>query len=384
MIMKTPFVVGKIVSDELFCNRYEELARLESDLLGSQSVALYSPRRLGKSSLIKVLLDRLDQQKVICVYLNLMGISSLEELVTSLARATTSAMVESLGGLSRAFRQATRLFRRVGIQFGLDPVTGAPVYSFTLRPDEPEGDLEDILAGLNSFVSRRRKQAVVALDEFQEVLFLPGLEGRAEALFRRIAESLPRTAFIFSGSKHRLLRAMFSESGRPFFRAAKLYELGPLPQKDCRDFLEKRFRAAKAPISQAILEKLARASEGHPYILQLLGSVAYGLLKERPPTDEEVFFREVLNEAVTQLTPEYELVWDTLARQPRARQILKLLAHKGPVKRFPGSLLRPYNLAPSTVSVALRNLEDLGLVWPPDKGGWCLVDPMFAVWLRSH
>jgi DNA-binding IclR family transcriptional regulator len=59
------------------------------------------------------------------------------------------------------------------------------------------------------------------------------------------------------------------------------------------------------------------------------------------------------------------------------------LAHEGPKQRFSTKLLQRYNLPHSTVSVALKNLVKMGLVWPREMGGWSLVDPLLALWFKG-
>ena len=48
-----PFVYGEVVPQASFVDREDELDRLTRDLLAGQKVFLISPRRYGKSSLIR-------------------------------------------------------------------------------------------------------------------------------------------------------------------------------------------------------------------------------------------------------------------------------------------------------------------------------------------
>src|SRR2546430_15166164 len=51
--METPFVYGEVIPASAFVDREEELDRLTRDLLAGQKVFLISPRRYGKSSLVR-------------------------------------------------------------------------------------------------------------------------------------------------------------------------------------------------------------------------------------------------------------------------------------------------------------------------------------------
>ena len=61
--MKSPFQYGTLVDKESFVNRVEERKQLK-ELLGSGiNVMLISPRRWGKSSLVKVAMGRTDTRR---------------------------------------------------------------------------------------------------------------------------------------------------------------------------------------------------------------------------------------------------------------------------------------------------------------------------------
>jgi hypothetical protein len=47
-----PFRFGALALDEAFADRKAELAALTADALAGQDVALFAPRRFGKSSLV--------------------------------------------------------------------------------------------------------------------------------------------------------------------------------------------------------------------------------------------------------------------------------------------------------------------------------------------
>ena len=55
--MQNPFVYGEVVPGESFVDREVELDRLIGDLSAGQKVFLISPRRYGKSSLIRQALN---------------------------------------------------------------------------------------------------------------------------------------------------------------------------------------------------------------------------------------------------------------------------------------------------------------------------------------
>ena len=51
--MQNPFVYGEVVPVTAFVDREVELDRLTGDLMAGQKIFLISPRRYGKSSLVR-------------------------------------------------------------------------------------------------------------------------------------------------------------------------------------------------------------------------------------------------------------------------------------------------------------------------------------------
>jgi len=49
--VKNPFVYGKTVSGEHFCNRDKEVKELVAEVITCQNIIILSPRRYGKASL---------------------------------------------------------------------------------------------------------------------------------------------------------------------------------------------------------------------------------------------------------------------------------------------------------------------------------------------
>ena len=65
------FVYGVAVSDYNFIGRERETKRLLDNFKGGINVILMSPRRLGKTSLVKHVCNKLDDKDIITVYLDI-------------------------------------------------------------------------------------------------------------------------------------------------------------------------------------------------------------------------------------------------------------------------------------------------------------------------
>src|SRR5882762_5527412 len=98
--MQNPFVYGEVVPAAAFANRVVELARLVEDLSAGQKVFLISPRRYGKSSLIRRALAVMSRRGALTVEVTVSSFSSYVAFLEGYARAVVS--VETRGDKLRA------------------------------------------------------------------------------------------------------------------------------------------------------------------------------------------------------------------------------------------------------------------------------------------
>src|SRR5436305_8527019 len=89
--MQNPFVYGEVVPAAAFVDRVDELDRLVNDLAAAQKVFLISPRRYGKSSLIRHALMALRRRGSLTVDVTVSSYSSYVAFLEGYARATASA-----------------------------------------------------------------------------------------------------------------------------------------------------------------------------------------------------------------------------------------------------------------------------------------------------
>src|SRR4029079_17943038 len=122
MANENPFVYGEIVTAGAFADRDRERERLARDLAEGQKVFLISPRRYGKSSLIRDVMRSLSQQRVVTVEVTVAASSSYVGFLESYARALVSADTPA----GRLRRWASELLQgvRPELKFDADPHAG--------------------------------------------------------------------------------------------------------------------------------------------------------------------------------------------------------------------------------------------------------------------
>ena len=87
---ENPFTLKEIPAGSAFCDREQEQSDLISIAVARENVLLYSPRRYGKTSLIRTVQQNLESDGALTAYCDLFGISSIEEIAGRIAKSIYS------------------------------------------------------------------------------------------------------------------------------------------------------------------------------------------------------------------------------------------------------------------------------------------------------
>src|SRR5665213_3515454 len=121
--MQNPFVYGEVVPAAAFVNRVAELQRLVGDLAAGQKIFLISPRRYGKSSLIRRALAAMAKRGSLTVEVTVSSFSSYVAFLEGYARAVMSA--ETKWDRARTWLRDTVRSTRPEIRYEAGPAATA-------------------------------------------------------------------------------------------------------------------------------------------------------------------------------------------------------------------------------------------------------------------
>jgi uncharacterized protein len=371
--MSNPFSLSIAQADN-FCNREKEIQDLVRHARNGNNVLLYSPRRYGKTSLVKRTFDLLDQEGMLTVYVDLFPILSEKDMVSRLS----SALIRGMG---RGVNQQTlserlkNLFKRVVPSIEIKP----DGYSVSLRFDQGDESgalLEDVLEGLYRYVTRREAPACVALDEFQEITELPESK-RIEGTFRSHIQLHREISYVFIGSRRRILKEMFSDKSRAFYKSAFAYPLREIPRKDFADYISARFERSGKICPQGIAGAIYDRVRGYPYYVQKLASIAWDLSqKECDPAIVQSSYRALIEME----TADFEATWSALTLVQRT--VLKALALESPRSPYSREFLERHGLSVGGTQRAFRVLLSMDLVEKESDGSYRVTDPVICAWIK--
>jgi hypothetical protein len=375
-----PFTFGDLALDEAFTDREDEIRELRSDMLNGQNVLVYAPRRYGKSSLVLRAAQEAMKKKALVGYCDLMKTPTKERFAAALAK-TIYADIASL--VDQAFERAAELFRGLRIIpiMDVDPTDGSLRFSFQAgrRKEDIDDTIERLLELLGELAAERRRRVVIVFDEFQEIL---ALDKRFPNLLRAVFQAQPEVSHVYLGSKRHILERIFNDKNEPFWRSAKQLEIGMIAPAKFESFIRQRFMDTGKGITDDALDRLFRATGGHPYGTQELAYFVWELLDRRAEA-QVADVEEALTRVLRSEHNHFAQLWDDA---PHAQRLLMLALAAEPTRSVYASDYHARHELPRTPTLqsALAGLTRKEIAGRNGDGEYCVIEPFFADWLQRE
>jgi uncharacterized protein len=374
---ENPFVYGEIVPRAAFVGRQVELDRLAADLADCQKVFLISPRRYGKSSLVRQALSVLKRQ----------GVATLEVTVSSF-----SSYVAFLEGYTRALATLdTRAGRAVGwlrdmftgikpeLRFDKDARGGLALAFPTVRTARDAARLaEEVFALPARLATRLGRPLAIALDEFQAIGSYNG--GSVEQALRAAVQQQRQVGYVFAGSEPTLMEQMIGPR-RPFYKAGPVMRLGKISADVFAAFIEDRFGRSGLGPEAGLGAAIVDLSGNLPYDVQRLAHEVWDDItaaKRRSVGLEDL--HATLHRLLAEQAMLFEALWQRLTLAQRAALRAVVLEHG--VEILGADTRARHRLGgASSVQTALAALQRLDLVAREDDKRYVVIDSLMREWI---
>lgn len=370
-----PFTFKEIDPNSPFCNRIKEQDDLVHYAQSRTNVVLYSPRRYGKTSLVKRVQKRLRETGFLTLFADFFGATSAHDVSFRLARAFFEMTHQQENWFQKSMR-ILKAFRPV-LKPDDDGKLSLTVELATTRQNGLE-TVDEVLSSFEEFSRDKEVNIQATFDEFQEIADLKeslSLEGVMRAHIQKQAAS-----YFFVGSRRRLLLDMFNSRKRPFFQSALNYELGPLPHNELASFLADRFQAGGKECPVSLAEKIVRKVSQHPYYAQ---KFSFFLFEVSEKTVEEAHLKPGYDLLFNSEKPVFEAILQGLA--PQQIVLLKALAAEPSPSVFSVEYIRRHRIGSTGgIQGALKKLGKLDLIERDKEGTVRVVDPVFRHWLETE
>jgi hypothetical protein len=304
--MPNPFVYGEVVPAGAFADRVEELNRLVADLAAGQKVFLISPRRYGKSSLIRRALAAVERQGILTVEVTVASYSSYLAFLEGYTRALAAA--ETPWERAREWLREALRAASPEIRFEQDAAGGRLAVAFPgeRSPREVERLAADVFALPGRLAAVRNRKLVVALDEFQAIAGFDG--GTVEHALRAAIQHQRAVGYVFAGSEPTLMERMLGPK-RPFYKAGPVMRLDKIPADEFAAFVEARFAKSGLRAEPGLGTAIVELAGNLPYDVQRL---AHETWDDAHAAGSARVAREDLHETLRRLLAQQETVFEEL------------------------------------------------------------------------
>ena len=378
MASDNPFVYGEIVTAGAFADREDERTRLGRDLAAGQKVFLISPRRYGKSSLVRDVMRGLAGQGVLTVEVTVAASSSYIGFLESYAQALVAADTPA----SRLRRWAGELLGAIKPELRLeaDP-TGRAGFALAFPTARTARDAARVAAEVFALPARiaaaRKQRMAVALDEFQAIAAFDS--GTVEHALRAAVQEQRQVGYVFSGSEPSLMERMLGPR-RPFYKAGPVVRLQKIDAQEFASFIDTRFQGSGIKPEPGLGEAIVDLAANVPYDVQRLAHETWDDVRAAGRKSVTV---DDLHATLLRLLGEQQTVfeesWQRLTLPQRA--VLRALVIEEGRELMSADVRARHRLpGTSTVQAALAALLRQDIV-TKDDGRYIAVDSLYREWV---
>ncbi len=375
MIMETPFIFGKIASEENFTNRKDELNILSNNFQSGINTILISPRRWGKSSLVEKASEKaLKRNKSLrFVFIDLFNIRTEEQFYQNLAQKVmqaSSSKFEEIVDFSRKF------LGRMIPNLSFSPT---PESNFTLGLDykEVKKQPEEILNLAEKIAQEKNWQIVVCIDEFQNIAGFDNPLAFQKKL-RANWQKHKNVSYCLYGSKRHMMTEVFSSYNMPFYKFGDIIFLEKIHEKDWIPFICKRFEDTGKSIDKEDARTIVHFTECHPYYVQQVSQQVWF-------RTEKICNKEIVTDAFEGVVYQLNMLFQAIVDGLTTTQINFLRALVSNIEKLSAkSVLFEYELG--TSANILRIKKSLVQKEIIDIQGKRIdfIDPLFKYWIKKY
>lgn len=374
--MNNPFRYGDVVTGKHFCNRTTEITELQESIKSGQNILIYSERRMGKTSLLKEVLQDLREEGMNCAYVDLWPTDDRLTFARALGQAVAN---ELRGPLERILKTLKNWFQSFRISSSVNR-EGEPSFSFDFRGDPEDLSIKEIMEVPAKLSESLDQKVVVVFDEIQEIMNYDS--DFVERKLRSVIQHHTDVAYVFLGSRRHVVQEMFMDRSSPFYQSTKKITLGTIAVQDWIPFIRKRFQSGDRSISESKVERLCELTEGHPRYTQHLCEALWNVSQSGQEITDELI-NKARKRAIYEDSYAYSVIMENLTNNQK--RLLVGIAEQGPqVSIYSKEFMNQYRLnGHSSVQVAVKALKKKDLV-DQDEEGFLILDRFLKEWITEE
>ena len=371
-MMEKAFVYGMSVEGDNFTDRVKESKRLKMDLENGINVILVSPRRIGKSSIVRKVMKEITNPKIKMVFMDIYDCRSEYEFynrfASELLKQTATKTEQVIENIKKFLVRLTPK-----IAFSPEPMSD---FSLSLGITPQNYEPEEILKLPEMIGQAQSVHIVVCIDEFQQIGEMTDTLTIQKRL-RGIWQHQRNVSYCLFGSKKHLMTKLFQNRRMPFFQFGEMMYLDKIPTADWVPFICSRFESQGKQISEELAKKICETVEcSSSYVQQL----AWNVLAET----DKVTTEEDFNHGVDALLAQCSALFEEQLKGLTSYQMnfIRALCDGVSSDFSSKTILETYNLGSKSniarIKAALQDKEMIDF----DQDHVYLEDPVFKIWYK--
>ena len=336
--MEVPFQYGRLAEAKSFIDRVDDRRELKNFLSHGINTILVSPRRWGKSSLVRESMKELveeDKNIKVC-FLDAYKIHTEEEFYNKFA----SAVIQ-------------------GVSSTLDP--------------------ETILQLPEKIAIEKGIRVIVCIDEFQQLANIPHWE-RLESMLRSEWQLQHHTTYCLYGSKMHMMKKIFNNSRSPFYKFGQMMQLKRISKEYWLPYIVNNFEATGKHITEEQAERLCEKVKYNSWYVQQYQYCFFVWSHTESIVSDEDLDRQ-LDLVIDTNAETFQNELDELV--PSQIALLKAIA-SGETHFNAKAVVEKYRLGQSqTITRNKKTLVEKDLV-EKTRDTFSFVDPLFELWLKRE
>ncbi len=371
--MERAFVYGISVEGDNFTDRIKETKRLKLNFENGINVILISPRRMGKSSIVKKVRSEITNPEIKVVYMDIYDCRSEYDFYN---RFASVLLKETATKTEQVIENIKQFLVRLTPKISFSP---EPMSDFSLSLGiTPQNYQPDEILQLPELIAREQgKHIVICIDEFQQIgEFTDSIT--VQKRLRGVWQHQQNVSYCLFGSKKHLMTKLFQNRKMPFYQFGEMMYLDKIPTEDWVEYIQSRFAHQGKKISEELARNICETVKNcSSYVQQL----AWNVLAETMDETTEQDFKNGVDALMAQCSGLFEEQLQGLS----SYQMNYLRAVCNGIHSDFGSkaVMEEYNLgSKSNISRIREALLDRELIEVSPEGVY-LEDPVFRMWFKN-
>lgn len=373
MCINKTFIYGKSVGGENFTDRTKETQRLKTNFEAGMNSIIISPRRIGKTSLVKHVIEQVDE-RVKVVFMDIYKCRTEYDFLEMFASTLiNSCSTKTEQAIELAKEMIMSITPKLSFGWGNASVT------LSLGINAKSNSPEEILSLPERLSQKLGKDIVVCIDEFQQIGEMTDSLDIQKRL-RSVWQHQQHVSYCLFGSKRHLMLNLFQNKRMPFYQFGDMLFIDRIPTELWVPFICQRFQSGGKSISESFAERICTTVENYSSYVQ---QMSWNVFTSTENEVDESAFQQGLDITIEQTTPLF--VEQTTGLTTYQMNFLRAIC-SGHTKDFNKSEvtdLFPLGTRNNLVRI-INALTERELIELHTDGTYDIPDPMLKLWFRTN